>query len=101
MARAHRDDARQTREQLDPERALPLPERFVLGKARHVARRADAEKCESQALHHELVDSGQFTDRRFHDAVIRANSLPVELVRALFSKEELKPDTRSHWRFAD
>ncbi len=53
------------------------------------------------ALHHELVDSGQFTDRRFHDAVIRANSLPVELVRALFTKEELKPDMRSHWRFAD
>ncbi|HUR26922.1 MAG TPA: DUF885 family protein, partial [Planctomycetota bacterium] len=53
------------------------------------------------ALHAELVDSGKWTDRRFHDAVIRANSLPVELVRALFTDEALTPDLRSHWRFAD
>ncbi|HTF90081.1 MAG TPA: DUF885 family protein [Planctomycetota bacterium] len=53
------------------------------------------------ALHHEQVDSGKLTDRQFHDAVIRASSLPVELVRALFTQETLTPDMRTHWRFAD
>ena len=53
------------------------------------------------ALHHELVDSGKWTDRKFHDAVIRANSLPVELVRALFTDEALTPNMHTHWRFAD
>ncbi|MEO6711242.1 MAG: DUF885 family protein, partial [Planctomycetota bacterium] len=53
------------------------------------------------ALHHEQVDSGKLTDRQFHDAVIRASSLPVELVRALFTQETLTPDMRTHWRFAE
>jgi uncharacterized protein (DUF885 family) len=53
------------------------------------------------ALHHEMVDSGKYSDRRFHDAVIRANSLPVELVRALFTEEALTPDMKTHWRFAN
>lgn len=52
------------------------------------------------ALHQEMVDSKKWTDRRFHDAVIRANSLPVELVRALFTEEPLTFDTRTQWRFA-
>jgi uncharacterized protein (DUF885 family) len=53
------------------------------------------------ALHDELCGTDKWTEKRFHDAVIRANSLPVELVRALLSDEPLTPDRRTTWRFAD
>jgi len=53
------------------------------------------------ALREEFVASGQLSERRFHDEVIRAGSLPVELVRALLGDEPLTPDLRTHWRFAD
>src|SRR5262245_63435897 len=35
-----------------------------------------------RALRHELVESGKMTDRQFHDAVLRENQMPVEMVRA-------------------
>jgi uncharacterized protein (DUF885 family) len=35
-----------------------------------------------RALHGELVASGRMTERAFHDAVLRENAIPVELIRA-------------------
>jgi uncharacterized protein (DUF885 family) len=52
-----------------------------------------------RALHRELVDSGRMTDRQFHDAILRLNSMPVELVRASLVDEPLTRDFRSQWRF--
>jgi len=54
-----------------------------------------------RALHRELVQSGQRTNRAFHDAILRENSIPVELVRAKLTNQELTRDTRSSWRFYD
>ncbi len=34
-----------------------------------------------RALHHEMVSSGQMTNREFHDAVLRGGSIPIEMVR--------------------
>ncbi|NNF19352.1 MAG: DUF885 family protein [Flavobacteriaceae bacterium] len=53
------------------------------------------------ALKEEMVDSGKMTYREFHDAVIRENSMPVEMVRALLSEEDLDKDFSSEWRFYD
>jgi dipeptidyl aminopeptidase/acylaminoacyl peptidase len=54
-----------------------------------------------RALHRELVESGKMTDRAFHDAILRENSMPVELVRALLTDQPLTRDFRSTWRFYD
>jgi len=54
---------------------------------------------ELRALHHELVDSGKMTNRAFHDAVFKENSIPIEMVRAGLIKEPLSRDFKTHWKF--
>jgi uncharacterized protein (DUF885 family) len=53
-----------------------------------------------RALHGELVGPGRMTEKQFHDAVLRQNSIPIAAVRAALRSEpvgkELPP-----WRFAD
>ena len=39
------------------------------------------------------------SDREFHDAVLRQNSIPVELVRASLRGELLPRDAAPAWRF--
>jgi uncharacterized protein (DUF885 family) len=51
------------------------------------------------ALHGELVDSGRMSDRDFHDRIIRMNSIPNEMVRALLTNTPLTRDYQSNWRF--
>jgi uncharacterized protein (DUF885 family) len=52
-------------------------------------------------LHRSLVDSGQMTDREFHNAVLRENSIPVEMVRAVLTEQTLPRDFTTSWRFYD
>ncbi len=54
-----------------------------------------------RALYRELVDSGRMSPRAFHDAVLRENSLPIELIRARLTGTELGRDFHPTWRFAD
>ena len=54
-----------------------------------------------RALHRELVGGGKMTDRAFHDAVLRQNSIPIELVRADLSGAKLTRDLATTWRFDD
>jgi uncharacterized protein (DUF885 family) len=54
-----------------------------------------------RSLRSELVDSGQMTDRAFHDAVLQQNSIPIELVRAALTGQPLTTDFSSSWRFYD
>ncbi len=51
------------------------------------------------ALHHEMVDSKKMTDRHFHDAILRNNSIPIEMVRAAISGHDLDRDHRARWHF--
>ena len=51
------------------------------------------------ALHKELVDSGNMTNRAFHDAILQQNSIPVELIRAGLTNQPLTRDFKSAWRF--
>ncbi|MDJ1472160.1 DUF885 family protein [Cytophagaceae bacterium DM2B3-1] len=52
-----------------------------------------------RALHKELVDSGKMTDKEFHDAILKENTLPVELVRAILTKQPLTKNFQTSWRF--
>jgi uncharacterized protein (DUF885 family) len=51
------------------------------------------------ALHKELVGSGKMTNRAFHDAVLKENRIPVEMVRAILTKQKLSRDFKSSWKF--
>ena len=39
------------------------------------------------------------TERQFHDAVLRENRIPVELLRAVLTGATLTRDYRTAWRF--
>src|SRR2546427_7597378 len=54
---------------------------------------------QSYSLHKELVDSGKMTNRAFHDAVLKENSIPIEMVRASLTKQKLTRDFNSNWKF--
>ena len=51
------------------------------------------------ALKKELVDSGKMTYKQYHDAVVRENMMPVEMVRAILTNQLLNKDFKTSWRF--
>jgi hypothetical protein len=51
------------------------------------------------ALRRELVDSGKMGEKAFHDGFLRANCMPIAMVRALLSGQELNKDGLPEWRF--
>jgi hypothetical protein len=53
-----------------------------------------------RALHREIVGSGRMTNRQFHDTVMRAGSMPVEMVRASLTRQMLPANFTTTWRFA-
>jgi len=53
------------------------------------------------ALKHELVDGGKMTFKQFHDAIIKENTMPIEMVRATLTNQKLDRDFVTKWRFYD
>ena len=51
------------------------------------------------ALKKELVDGGKMTHKQFNDAVMRENSMPVEMVRAILIQQSFPKGFKSEWRF--
>ena len=51
------------------------------------------------ALHRELVVSGKMTNRQFHDAVLKENNIPIEMIRAGLTRQSLIKDFRTQWKF--
>ncbi len=51
------------------------------------------------ALRRETVDTGRMTDREFHDAVLQAGPIPIEMIRALLTGEPPARDHAASWRF--
>lgn len=51
------------------------------------------------ALRHELVDTGKFTDRAFHDAILKENAIPIEMIRARFINQKLGRTFSTDWKF--
>ena len=53
-----------------------------------------------RALRVELVDSRKIGEREFHDAILRENMIPIEMVRAILTKGAPPRDFKTNWRFA-
>lgn len=54
-----------------------------------------------RALHKELVDSGKWTNRAFHDAILQGGNIPIEFVRARLLGVAPDPAAAPSWRFLD
>jgi uncharacterized protein (DUF885 family) len=52
-----------------------------------------------RALRKELVETGRMKDRAFHDAILKENSIPIEMIRASLAKQPLDPGFKTTWRF--
>lgn len=52
------------------------------------------------ALRHDLVDSGKMSNRDFHDAILKGNRIPIEMVRAMLTKQPPARDYKANWKFA-
>lgn len=50
--------------------------------------------------HRELVTNGRMTERAFHDHIMHAGSMPIEMVRASLQGTLLPKDFRTSWKFA-
>ncbi len=53
------------------------------------------------SLKKELVDSKKMTYRQYHDAIFRENAMPIEMLRAILTNQNLKRDFKTSWRFYD
>jgi uncharacterized protein (DUF885 family) len=52
-----------------------------------------------RALHQELVGTKKMSNREFHDAILKENQMPIEMVRAILTKQKLTKDFVTKWRF--
>ncbi len=50
-------------------------------------------------LKKEVVDGGKMSYKQFHDAILKENAMPVEMVRAIIKNQALEEDFKSSWRF--
>ena len=51
------------------------------------------------ALHKDLVGAGRKSDREFHDEILKMGPIPVEMVRAGFTKQSLDAGFLTRWKF--
>jgi uncharacterized protein (DUF885 family) len=51
------------------------------------------------ALKKEVVDKGKMTYKQFHDAILKENNMPIEMVRAIITNQPLTKDFKTSWRF--
>lgn len=52
-----------------------------------------------KSLREDLVESGDMTEREFHDAIWQGGEMPIEMVRARLTKHPLTPDYQTQWRW--
>ena len=52
-----------------------------------------------RTLHQQLVVEGKWTDMDFHDAVLKENAMPVEMLRAILTQQKLEEKFETKWRF--
>jgi uncharacterized protein (DUF885 family) len=52
-------------------------------------------------LRQEVLEKGRFTEKQFNDAVLKANTMPIELLRSLLLDLKLTPDHKAKWKFYD
>jgi uncharacterized protein (DUF885 family) len=52
-----------------------------------------------RALHKEMVESKNMTEREFHDQILHENAIPIEMIRGSMGGENLNQDFKSTWKF--
>ncbi|MEW6130161.1 MAG: DUF885 family protein [Acidobacteriota bacterium] len=52
-----------------------------------------------KSLRKELVETNKLTNRQFHDAILKNNSMPIEMVRASLMNVKLARDYKTNWKF--
>ena len=52
-----------------------------------------------RGLRRELVDSGQMTNKAFHDEIMRQGGMPIALLRLALTKQRLTRDMDINWKF--
>lgn len=51
------------------------------------------------ALRQEVLGNGILGEKEFHDRILKANQMPIELLRALILGQDLSRDYKSKWKF--
>lgn len=53
-----------------------------------------------RALYHEMVEKRKlYGEKEFHDTVMKSNTMPIGMLRALMSGQDIAKDFRPDWRF--
>jgi hypothetical protein len=52
-----------------------------------------------RSLYKELVATKTVTPRQFHDTILKANSMPIEMLRALLTNQPLTRAHHAQWKF--
>ena len=52
-----------------------------------------------RSLYEELVETKKMTPKAFHDAILEAGSMPIEMLRALLTQEPLTRDYTARWKY--
>jgi len=52
-----------------------------------------------RSLYKDLVDTKKMTARQFNDTILKAGSMPIEMLRAVLTPQPLTRDYRAHWKF--
>jgi uncharacterized protein (DUF885 family) len=52
-----------------------------------------------RSLYKELVETKTMTPKQFHDTILKASSMPIEMLRALVTDQPLTREHRARWRF--
>jgi uncharacterized protein (DUF885 family) len=50
-------------------------------------------------LHRDLVGTKKMMDKQFHDAILKEGPIPIEMVRALLTKQKLTRNFEPSWRY--
>lgn len=53
------------------------------------------------SLYQDLVENGSMSSREFHDRILKEGSIPVRMVKAILTEEELAKDGLDNWQFSD
>jgi uncharacterized protein (DUF885 family) len=53
------------------------------------------------SLHREFVGGKKMSNRDFHDRILKEGAIPVEMVRAILTKQKLTRDHKPSWKFYD
>jgi hypothetical protein len=51
-----------------------------------------------RALRRKIVDSGQMSEKAFHDEILRHGAMPISLLRLALGRQKLTRDTSADWK---